>query len=168
MSNQNNNQKTKEELKKQHQQEQAEQQKKQDEVLSGIIDDERRTYTFKKVYNIYGKELQGTFEAKYLSITDRLRIGVLRAKMLDGAPAVSLDRIADDIAYMIAYLTVALTKAPKWWDYEQMSIEEDISKLREVYREVYTFNQSFRYNDGAGSNAGTGTDTTGEEAVESM
>lgn len=150
----------------QRQQQKREQDRQKDEVLSGIIDTEKRSYTFKKVYEFFGKKLQGTFEAKYMSISDRLRIGVIRSKLLDGAPAQTLDSLADDIAYMIAYLQVALVKAPKWWNYDQMSLEDDLSKLREVYTEVYTFNKSFRDYYEANSYAGDSSDTVGQETLE--
>ena len=163
-----NNTKSKEELKKQEAERKAEENRQTETALSGIVDHERRIYTFKKVYNMYGKKLQGTFEAKYLSIVDRLRIGTLRAKLLDGVSGQSLDRISDDISYMLAYLNVALTKTPKWWDYEKMSMENDIPKLREVFREVSEFNRSFRYEDEGSGHAESGSDELGKEDMESM
>lgn len=154
------------EIKEQKQRQRQEKERQVDEILSGIVDTERRMYTFKRVYEVNGKRLQGTFEAKYMSITDRLRIGVLRAKYLDGAPSESVDALADDIAYMIAYLQVALIKAPKWWNYEQLSFEDDMNKLREVYTEVYNFNKYFREYYESTANAGSGSDTFSEETME--
>lgn len=163
-----NTTKSKEEIKKQEAERKAEENRQTENALSGIVDQERRIYTFKKVYNMYGKKLQGTFEAKYLSIVDRLRIGTIRARLLDGVSGQSLDRISDDISYMLAYLNVALTKAPKWWDYEMMSMENDIDKLREVFNEVANFNRSFRYEDEGSGHAQSGSDQSGEENMESM
>lgn len=137
-----------------------------EDILSGIIDDEKRTYTFEKTYEMYGKKLRGTFEAKYMSITDRMKIGVIRARLLDGITDRQLDPITSDISFMIAYLQVALIKAPKWWNYEQMSLEDDMNKLREVYKEVLQFNKSFRRINEQNADAGYSTDTSGEEIVE--
>ena len=39
-----------------------------------------------------------------MGVAARLRIGTLRAKLVEGAPAQSVDTVTDDIAYMIAYL----------------------------------------------------------------
>ena len=111
------------------------------DILAGVVDNESKTYTFEKEISISCKKRKGTFIAKYLGVAARLRIGTIRAKLLDGAPSQSVDTLTDDIAYMIAYLQVALTKTPNWWDIEQL---DDISDLRDVYLEVYNFNQFFR------------------------
>lgn len=121
-----------------------EKQLQQDEILSGLVNIEKRTYSFNKTYEFFGKKLQGTFVAKYMSISDRMRIGVIRAKLLDGAPNNTLDTLADDIAYMISYLQVSLVEFPKWWNYDYMTMEDDYDKMKEVYMEVYNFNKSFR------------------------
>ena len=136
---------------------------KQQEVLSGIIDNESKTYTFEAEITVNGKKETGSFTAKYLGIAARLRIGTIRAKLLDGAPSQSLDTLTDDIAYMIAYLQVSLIKFPKWWDYDVL---EEYSDLRKVYNEVYKFNQSFRGQNGISTDVRDSSDTTSTEDVE--
>lgn len=147
---------------------QAIKQKKQEQqmnVLSGIVDNEAKTYTFEKTVSIRNEKKTGTFVAKYLGVTGRLRIGTIRAKLLDGAPSQSLDSLTDDIAYMIAYLTVALVKTPSWWNYDEI---DNISDLREMYLEVYDFIQSFRVQNESNSNARDSSTASSEEIVENQ
>lgn len=140
---------------------QKEQQKH--DILSGIIDNESKTYTFEQTVSVGNERKTGTFTAKYMGVAARLRIGTIRAKLLDGAPAQSIDTLTDDIAYMIAYLQVALIKTPNWWSYDML---DDIADLKNVYMEVYKFVQSFRAANESNTNVGSGTDTTSEEDVE--
>lgn len=133
-----------------------------EEILTGIIDNESKTYTFEAEVSIEGETKKGTFTAKYMGVAARLRIGTLRAKLLEGAPAPSLDGLTDDIAYMIAYLTVACTKTPIWWDYEKLDNVEDLQK---VYMEVYKFVNSFREGNGTSTNVGNSENAVGEEIV---
>lgn len=119
-------------------------QKKQEQqldILAGIIDQDSKTYTFEKTISIGNEKKTGTFIAKYIGVAGRLRIGTIRAKLLEGAPSQSVDTLTDDIAYMIAYLTVTLTKTPDWWSYDEIDEVED---LKDMYLEVYNFIQSFR------------------------
>lgn len=151
-------------IKEQQAKEKAAENQKKQQVLTGVVDNESKTYTFNKTISINGGEKrEGTFKAKYLGVTARLRIGTIRARLLDGAPAQSIDQITDDIAYMIAYLTVALVETPKWWNFDLL---DDFIELREMYVEVNEFITSFRHNDGAGTNAGSGEDAAGTETVE--
>ena len=156
--NQNNKTVERQAIKKQKEQ-------KQNEVLSGIIDNESKTYTFEAEVTVNGKKEKGSFTAKYMGVAARLRMGTIRAKLLDGAPAQSIDTLTDDIAYMIAYLQVALVKSPKWWNYSTL---EELTDLKKVYMEVYKFNQSFRGQNGANTDAGDSTDTAGTEDVENQ
>lgn len=120
------------------------------EILTGIVDRESKTYTFNKTMSVNGIKMEGTFVAKYMGISARLRLGTIRAKLLDGAPSESLDTLTDDIAYMIAYLTVALTKTPDWWNYDEL---DDVDELKSLYLEVYEFVNSFRQENAKSANA---------------
>ena len=133
------------------------------EILTGVVDNETKTYTFQKTISILGEKKTGTFKAKYLGVSARLRIGTIRAKLLEGAPQESLDVLTDDLAYMIAYLTVALTQVPSWWDYDCI---DEIGELREVYLEVYEFMQSFRGKYDENTNVRYSSNASGEETVE--
>ena len=140
----------------------------QEEMLSGLINTDKRTYTFNKTYEFFGQKLQGTFVAKYMSISDRLKLGVIRGKLLDGVNPASLDTLSDDIIYMIAYLKVSLVEQPKWWNYDFMTMEDDYEKLREVYMEVYEFNKCFRGYYDKNANAGFGADSASKETLENL
>lgn len=134
----------------------------QSNILAGIIDNESKTYTFERTVSINGVKQKGSFTAKYLGVAARLRIGTIRAKLLEGAPTDSVDTLTDDIAYMIAYLTVGLTKFPSWWSYDAL---DDIADLRAMYMEVYNFNQMFRQQNDQQTNAGDSSAATGTEVV---
>ncbi len=137
--------------------------KEQDQILSRIIDNESKTLTFEATVSIQGEKKTGKFKAKYLGVAGRLRIGTIRAKLLEGAPAQSVDSVTDDIAFMISYLTVALVEFPQWWNYETL---DDFGDLRAVYLEVYNFVNSFRTNHEKNTNVGNSSDSSGEETVE--
>ena len=134
------------------------------EVLAGIVDSESKTYTFEKEVSVEGEKKKGTFTVKYMGVAARLRLGTIRARLLEGAPSQSVDPLTDDIAYMIAYLTVSLTKAPNWWDYDKI---DDVSDLREVYMEAYKFMRSFRGQNEQSANAGDSSTSNSKKAVES-
>lgn len=138
-------------------------QEQQNEILTGIIDNESKTYTFEKTMSVNGEKKTGSFTAKYIGVSGRLRIGTIRAKLLDGAPSQSVDPLTDDIAYMIAYLTVALIKTPSFWNYDSL---DEITELREMYLEVYNFIQFFRGKDDSNTNVGDSTTASGQEVVE--
>ena len=72
------------------------------DILAGIVDKDSKTYSFEKTISIGGETKTGAFTAKYMGIGARLRMGAIRAKLLDGAPNQSIDTVTDDIAFMIA------------------------------------------------------------------
>lgn len=135
------------------------------DVLTGIIDQNSKTYSFNHTMTVGGKKQTGTFVAKYLGVTARLRLGVIRAKLLDGAPNQSVDTLTDDLAYMIAYLNVALIKFPPWWNYDNL---DSLEELRNLYLEVYNFMTKFREQNEASANVGSGTTPAGETNMESV
>lgn len=134
-------------------------------VLAGVMDRESKTYSFEKTVSMGGEEKTGAFTAKYMGIGARLRMGTIRAKLLDGAPNQSVDAMTDDVAYMIAYLTVAFIKTPKWFNYDELDEYDD---LRELYDEVYNFQNAFRGKNEKGNNAISSETTTSETTVESV
>ena len=138
-------------------------QEQQFDILTGIIDNDSKTYTFEKTVSIGTKKRTGSFTAKYMGVAGRLRLGTIRAKLLDGAPAQSVDTLTDDIAYMIAYLTVALVKTPSWWNYDEI---DDIDDLKSMYLEVYSFIQSFRTQNAENSNVRDSSIASGQETME--
>lgn len=140
-------------------------QEQQVNILSGILNNETKTYTFEKTLSVGGQQKSGSFTAKYMGVGARLKLGSLRAKLLDGAPTQSLDVLTDDIAYMIAYLTVALTDTPSWFNYDDL---DNISDLRGLYMEVYNFVNSFRGQNAKNSDVGDSSTASGQETVGNM
>lgn len=135
------------------------------DVLTGIIDQDSKTYSFTSTMTVNGKKQTGTFIAKYMGITARLRLGTIRAKLLDGAPIQSVDPVTDDIAYMIAYLNVALIKFPSWWNYDNL---DSVEELRNMYLEVYNFMRKFREQNETSADVERSTASTGTENMESV
>lgn len=135
------------------------------DVLTGVIDTDSKTYSFNRTMTVSGKKQTGMFTAKYMGITARLRLGTIRAKLLDGAPTQSVDALTDDIAYMIAYLNVSLIKFPTWWNYDNL---DSIEELRDMYLEVYNFMRKFREQNETSTNVGRGSTTTGKTDMESV
>lgn len=135
------------------------------EVLSGIVDPEAKTYTFEAEVSVDNKRRKGTFTARYMTVSGRLRVGVIRAKLLDGAPATSVDGLTDDISYMLAYLQVTLIKTPAWFDYDKL---DDIADLTMLFTEVRDFNERFRNQNEQNTNAGTGADSDSQSTVEDV
>lgn len=125
-----------------------------------FVDAEARTATFKKTCNFNGLNKTGTFVAKYPTITDRIAIGSMRAKMLGGAPSQSVDTYTDDLAFMVAYLKVLLVKTPNWFDLTKL---EDDTLLRELFQEVSNWVADFRQSNVAGENGGFGATADDEE-----
>ena len=128
------------------------------EILSGIINKENKTYSFEYTMSMMGKKQTGTFVARYMGIGARLKLGTIRAKLLDGAPIQSVDTLTDDLAYMIAYLSVGLVNTPKWFNYDEIDDYED---LKNLYLEVFNFMNNFRGKNEQSSNAGDSQATTG-------
>ena len=135
------------------------------EILSGIIDRDNKTYSFEKTISMMGQKKSGTFVARYMGIGARLKLGTIRAKLLDGAPIQSVDTLTDDLAYMIAYLSVALITTPKWFNYDEIDEYEDIKNL---YLEVYNFMNNFRGKNEQGTNAGDSQATNSSQIVENL
>ena len=135
------------------------------EILTGIVDRDSKTYSFEKTLSMVGEQKTGTFVAKYMGIGARLKLGTIRAKLLDGAPIQSVDTITDDLAYMIAYLSVALIKTPKWFNYDEI---DDYQDIRDLYLEVYNFMQNFRGKNESNTNAGDSKDAVVTPPVEDM
>lgn len=135
------------------------------DVLTGIIDQDSKTYSFTSTMTVNGKKQTGTFIAKYMGITARLRLGTIRAKLLDGAPTQSVDPLTDDIAYMIAYLNVALIKFPSWWNYDNL---DSVEELRNMYLEVYNFMRKFREQNETSANVERSTAPTSTANMEGV
>lgn len=128
-----------------------------------ITDAEARTVTFTKTCNIGRFNKTGTFVAKFPTITDRIAIGSMRAKMLGGAASQSVDNYTDNLAFMVAYLKVLLIKTPKWFDLTKL---EDDETLSELFQEVSNWVNTFRQSNIAGEDGGLGSTADDEENMD--
>ena len=143
-------------------------QERTDKAINLIINADERTVTFTKTYNVMGNNKTGTFSFRYPSVMDRVKWGTARARMLDGAPEASLDRITSDLTFMIAYLNTLMEKSPKWFNWE--TLEEDYI-IRDLFTEVTNWVKSFRQslertgntNEGYSNPASNEEDMDGDE-----
>jgi hypothetical protein len=78
---------------------------------------------------------------KYPSMMETARIGVTRAKLLDGADNKSMDTFTDNLCYMLATLSVVTIKAPKDWNVFTL---EDYEVLESLYEQYTQWVNSFR------------------------
>ena len=101
-----------------------------------VMESHKRVYSFLLDRDTY----KGEFTVKYPSLMDRMKIGTLRAKYLDGMVG-SIDMYTDNIAYMSATLETLLINKPKWFNLE---ILDDYSILEYVYEEYLNWVNSFR------------------------
>lgn len=138
-------------------------QKDTKEAAQMFFDANERTMTlvdFK--LNVYGEEKHGNFKFKYPSVIERVRIGTLRAQMLDGAEEKSLDPITSDLTYIIAFLRVTMISSPEWFDYAEI---DDMVGLRGMFTEVQEWVNNFRLTGGKSQRIGSSTDATNEEIL---
>lgn len=142
---------------------QSQKEQEEDQALSGIIDNEKKRYTFKYTIHTANEAKEGTFTAKVMSVMDRLALGSQRAKLLGGAPLASVDGVTDDIAYMIAFLQIVLVESPAWFDFDVM---DDLNDLYGMFYEVKAFHDRFRSYGEQGANVGDSEATSSTETVE--
>lgn len=83
----------------------------------------------------------GEFEFRYPSLLDRVKVGVERAKLLDGADGSSVDATTDNIVHMFSTLTVSKEVAPDWFSLESL---DDYRVLEEIYDEFVKQVDNFR------------------------
>lgn len=136
---------------------------KLDNVTGTMMDASQRQYKFKKTLSVGGYNKTGTFIATIPTIAQRIQIGVRRAKMLDGAPSVSVDGFTDDLAFMVAYLEAVLVRSPKWFIIEEM---DDVNTIREMFYEVSNWVNSFQRKDDTSANATDSPAANDEEDME--
>lgn len=84
---------------------------------------------------------EGEFTIKRPTIGESARIGVLMAEMRQDKPLSSIDRSTASLHERLATCIVCITKAPPWWDPENMFDEEPLLKL---YASVVAYFNSFR------------------------
>jgi len=84
---------------------------------------------------------EGEFTIKRPTIGESARIGVLMAEYRQDKPISALDYATVKTHEWLATCVVCVTKAPPWWDPENMYDNEPLAKC---YAEVVAFVNSFR------------------------
>lgn len=81
----------------------------------------------------------GDFVCRRLNHAHMLQYGALKSSMLGGVA--SVDAHVDNMASQMAYLSVALTTTPEWWNLE---VSYDAQLTRAMYEYVRFWELSFR------------------------
>lgn len=105
-----------------------------------ILMGKQRTLTETISFPEIDKAYTGSFKFHHPTLIERMNIGVLKAKMLDGLEG-RVDVYTDNIAHMTASLEHVLDEAPEWF-YEQGLIEYEI--LEGVFDVYIKWYNSFR------------------------
>lgn len=134
-----------------------------DKATGALLDASQRELTFTQKVNVNGIDKTGTFIAGIPTITQRIQIGVIRAKMLGGVASESVDNFTDDLAFMVAYLQVVIKKYPSWWVIENM---DDVIAIREMFTKVTNWVNSFQRKNTIHTDATDSTTTPDEEDME--
>lgn len=121
----------------------------------------QRTHTFPIDYtsNEDGERYSGSFTVKKLSIMDLSRMRMRTAQLSGGMHCVTddngnatgqgIDSNTEFFNSMLSQLEVSIVIAPPWWKFDDMS---DVELVRQVYKEVEKFEQTFRNRGRAGAN----------------
>lgn len=132
------------------------------DILTGIIDQDARTYTMQKTLTIFGGKREGTFRFHYPTIGDRVKQGLLQSQFLGGVSPQVVDVVTFNLTYSMAFLASICDQMPQWFRFELMESQEE---LGEMFREVNEFVESFRRDDDEAADAAGGEDAAGEAAV---
>lgn len=139
---------------------QNQQPKEAKDIMNFYFDAEARTMTFEATLNVYGHKKTGKFTFKYPSVTERIRVGTLRAQMLDGVEEKSLDNLTSDLTYIVAFLQVTAIKVPDWFNFVEI---DDVIGIRKIFNEVQIWVNNFRFTGGKCQYPGDSTATINEE-----
>lgn len=96
---------------------------------------DQKEFTFELSYtDPRGKRWSGRFTNRILSILDRQRVKVLKARMSGGLPVAALDADIWTLNEMIAHLSISLIKRPIWAEELTDLYDEDL--IGQIYEEV--------------------------------
>jgi hypothetical protein len=88
-----------------------------------------------------GKTWAGKFTSRILSIRDRARVGLMRARLNGGLPVESIDAYTAEINFMVANLAFCLAEKPEWAN-DLMSLD-NVELLQALYKEVASHEATF-------------------------
>jgi hypothetical protein len=114
----------------------------------GIQQGKGRTKDFDINLTEIDEKYVGRFKVHHPSIIDKMNIGVLKTKMLQG---LAVDVVTDNIAHMTATLTFVLDDFPEWFKVNEIY---DYEVLEAVYDEYAEWYNSFRKPSGNADDKG--------------
>jgi len=137
------------------------------------MNDKTKLHTFNIDYTSKmesGKNYQGSFTSKKLSILDQTKISRRKSELCGGMYTVrdddgkptgqGIDEVSEWTSNMIAILEVAIISSPPWWDLKELV---DDQLMMDVFKEVMEFENSFR-GRGRSEDTRDGSDISGEES----
>lgn len=106
--------------------------------------DDTNKLSFTKTFHVdyvdpdTGQRSTGSITVRRLSVSAYAEAGVRRAQLNNG---LQVDAVTGFVNEMRAYLSVAITQAPEWWDLDNCY---DLALLRATYDYVTAWEGSFR------------------------
>jgi hypothetical protein len=108
----------------------------------------QHTHTFHIDYlsEVDGMRYEGSFTTKKLSIRDIAALGSRKSQLGGGMhhdpnfPGKGLDADTDSMNQTVAFLEIAIQKAPPWWNLDNIT---DTDLLAKIYEEAFSFETSF-------------------------
>jgi len=119
----------------------------QDRSLTAVATPRVKDFFIKYTSPIDGSVLEGTFTTKKLSVKGITAVQVRKIQLNGGffydedKPGTGVDEQSDWTNYMIAHLEHSIIRKPTWWNMDEI---DDIELLLMVFREVASFENSFR------------------------
>jgi hypothetical protein len=93
-----------------------------------------------------GKHWQGRFQNKILNVKEKMEAGILKAKLMGGAPIQSVDGFTDSLMEYVSHLTFSLITRPEWA--KNILDIEDVEVVTSIYQEVSAHEaRYFRYGE---------------------
>lgn len=89
-----------------------------------------------------GRNWQGRFVNRILTIHDRQLVGIMRARLTGGMPFDSMDPLVAEINHIVTHLTQSLQDRPSWA--KNMLSFTDYELLQAIYEEVDSHESHFR------------------------
>jgi hypothetical protein len=102
-----------------------------------------KEYTFHVEWkNPQGRRYHGDFSAHIMSVKESITVGILRAQLCAGVPAIAIDQGTLDMTEMVATLQVVIDDGPDWA--KDLIGIYDHALIWEIYKEVRDRENRFR------------------------
>jgi hypothetical protein len=103
------------------------------------VKDLKNTHTFKMDLKLPSGEFSGTFTVHRPTIAERLRIGAIEARELEGLT--NADIYTSNLAHIVALCDVILDDKPTWFNAREL---RDVEVIQEVYTNYVNFLNEFQ------------------------